>query len=191
VSIGRRRKAAPVMAEDKRCNRGTSLVELLVVLALIGLMVLVAADLVIHSINLLGATGRSVRNPLVVHVITRLRRDVEDAAKLKTVETVWNDHALELWTHDGEIVHIERRGDRLVHETRAAAGAEVTERVLLRGVTQWWWRSPVPGVVDLRIGYLVNPEPENQASRKPGWRRVRRTENLRFAIRGGGGGRRW
>ena len=179
------------MAEQVRSNHGTSLIELLVVLALIGMMVLVAADLVIHSINLLGATGRSVRNPLVVHVITRLRRDVEDAAKLKTVETIWNDRALELWTHDGEIVHIEKQGDQLIHETIAVASADVTERVLLRGVTDWWWRSPAPGVVDLRIGYLVNPEPENRVSTNPGWRRVRRTESLRFAIRGGGGGTRW
>ena len=54
-----------------RPARGTSLVELMIVLALIGVMALLAADLVTHSMTLLGAVGRSVRNPLVAHVIAR------------------------------------------------------------------------------------------------------------------------
>jgi prepilin-type N-terminal cleavage/methylation domain-containing protein len=61
-------------------QRGTSLVELLVVLALLSVMVLVAAQLVVHSMQLLGATGRAVGNPLVVHVTSRLRHDVQEAA---------------------------------------------------------------------------------------------------------------
>jgi len=56
------------------------LVELLVVLALLSLMVVAASQLVIHSIQLLGATGRSVRNPVLVHVTNRLRNDVQEAA---------------------------------------------------------------------------------------------------------------
>jgi len=174
-----------------RAERGTSLPELLVVLALLGLMVLVAADLVTHSMTLLGATGRSARNPLVAHVITRLRGDVEDAAGLRSAAFAWSRGPLELWAQDGTVVRLELDDGRLVRRTGAAVGPPSDEQVLLREITAWWWKSPAPGVVDLRIGYLVHPEPEQHASRTVGFGRVRRTENLRFALRGSGGGTRW
>lgn len=172
-------------------SRGTSLAELLVVLALIGLMVLVAADLVVHSVGLLGATGRSVRNPLVVHLTARLRQDVERAAGIKTVAPVWSEGPLELWTQEGEIVRYSLSDGRLVRQAWKPPNPLPDERVILRGATAWWWQSPVVGVVDIRLGYLVNPEPEKHASRAVGWGRVRREERLRFAVRTAGGGRKW
>jgi len=172
-------------------ERGTSLVELLVVLVLIGLMVLVAADLVIHSVGLLGVTGRSVRNPLVVHLTTRLRNDVEGAAGIVTVGSVWSQDPLELWTQDGEIVRISLDDGRLLRQVWSPPNPLPDERVLLRGATAWWWQSPAPGVVDIRLGYMVNPEPEKHASRAVGWGRVRREERLRFAVRTAGGGVKW
>ena len=81
-----------------RTTRGTSLVELLVVLALLSMMILAAAQLVIHSIQLLGATGRSVRNPILVHVTNRLRNDVQEAAGVAAVEDIWTEDPLQLTT---------------------------------------------------------------------------------------------
>jgi hypothetical protein len=46
-------------------------------------------------------------------------------------------------------------------------------------------------VIDLNIGYLVNPESEHHTARGVGYASERRNENLRFAIRGGGEGSRW
>ena len=172
-------------------SRGTTLVELLVVLALLSIMVLVAADLVVHSVQLLGATGRSVRNPILVHVTSRLRNDVQEAAAVTNPDTMWSEDPLVLATRTGGLVHIGVEDGNLVRRNVMPGSGTVEERVLLRGVTSWWWRSPEAGVVDLNIGYLVNPAPERRISRDPGYGLERRKENLRFAIRGSGGGTRW
>ena len=171
--------------------RGTSLVELLVVLALLSVMILVGAQLVVHSMELLGATGRAMSNPLVVHVTSRLRHDVQEAAGLLRQESDWSEEPLVLISHEGTFVSIGREDGSLVRIQMAGLGAPPDRRVILRGVTAWWWRNPVEGVVDLNITYLVNPEPERQSSRDVGYGLERRQENLRFAIRGGGGGTRW
>ena len=174
-----------------RTERGTSLAELLMDLLRLGLVFLVVADLVTHSMTPLGATGRSVRNPLTAHVIARLRGDIEDAAGLRSGALAWSRGPLELRTQDGTVVRLELDKGLLLRKTGGAVGPLLDEQILLRGVTAWWWKTPAPGVVDLRIGYLVHPDTEQHASRTVGFGRVRRTENLRFALRGGGGGTRW
>ena len=151
-----------------RAARGTSLVELLVVLALLSIMVLAAAQLVIHSIQLLGATGRSVRNPILVHVTNRLRNDVQEAAGVTAGEKIWTEDPLELATRAGGLVRIGVENGNLVRRTLAPGGGAVEERVLLRGVQSWWWRSPAPDDIDLNIGYLVNPETEHHTAREVG-----------------------
>jgi prepilin-type N-terminal cleavage/methylation domain-containing protein len=174
-----------------KAHRGTSLIELLVVLALLSVMVLVGAQLVVHSMELFGATGRAVRNPLVVHVTSRLRHDVQEAAGLQQKEWVWSEEPLVLVNHDGSFTAIALEDGNLVRTKAAGMGSPPESRVILRAVTGWWWRNPVEGVVDINITYLVNPEPERRASRQVGYGLERRQENLRFAIRGGGGGTRW
>lgn len=174
-----------------RAARGTSLVELLVVLALLSVMVVAASQLVIHSIQLLGATGRSVRNPILVHVTNRLRNDVQEAAGVTTIVDVWTEDPLELRTRSGGRIRIGFENGNLVRRAVAPGSGDIEERVLLRGVVSWWWRSPATGVVDLNIGYLVNPETEHRSAREVGYASERRNENLRFAIRGGGEGSRW
>jgi prepilin-type N-terminal cleavage/methylation domain-containing protein len=172
-------------------HRGTSLVELLVVLALLSVMVLVAAQLVVHSMQLLGATGRAVGNPLVVHVTSRLRHDVQEAAALQNAEWSWSEDPLVLINHDGSQVRVELEDGNLVREKMGGLAEPEDRRVILRGVTGWWWRCPMAGVVDLNITYLVNPAPERHVSRDFGYGLERRKENLRFTIRGGERGVRW
>ena len=174
-----------------RGSRGTTLVELLVVLALLSIMVIVAAELVTHSIRLLGATGRAVQNPIMVHVVARLRNDVQSAVGLPIEEPLWSEIPLELRTHDHQLIRIALVDGNLMRKSVSLGGGGSDERVLLRGVTSWWWRSPSAGVVDINIGYLVNPAPERHRSREVGAGRERRQENLRFAVRGAGGGRQW
>jgi hypothetical protein len=167
------------------------LIELLVVLALLSTMILVAADLVVHSMRLLDATGRAVRNPLVVHVTSRLRHDVQEAAGVLVEAWSWSEDPLVLLHHDGSQITVAFEGGNLVRSKIGGVGEPAEQRVILRGVTSWWWRSPVPGVVDINITYLVNPEPERRVARESGYVLERRKENLRFAIRGGGGGKTW
>ena len=186
IGIGQRLRAS----DNRRAlHRGTTLLELLIVLALLSLVVLVAAELVTHSIRLLGATGRAVRNPLTVQVNERLRRDVQEAAGVLTFEDLWSNGPLELRARSGDMIQYRVVGGELLRRTVNPGG--VDERVLLRGVTSWWWRSPVPGVVDLNYGILVGPPPERHSAVEVGSGRQRRIENLRFAVRGAGGGRQW
>lgn len=182
------------MAGDDPVRRhpgGTTLVELLVVLALLSLMVLATADLIVHSVKLLGAVGRAARNPLVVQVNERLRRDVQGAAWLFGGEGIWSEGPLVLRGQEGGRLRLVLVNGELVRTSEAAGGGAAAEQVLLRGVTAWWWRSPSPGVVDISFTYLTAPPPESRASRESGFELERRTETLRLAIRGGGGGWRW
>lgn len=172
-------------------RQGTTLVELLVVLALVGIMVVAGAQLITHSIRLLGATGRAVRNPVMVHVNERIRRDVQEAAGLTAVELIWSEEPLEIRTRTGSIVRYWVVDGNLVREEFFATGGSLDDRVLLRGVTSWWWRSTAPAVVDINIGHLVHPPPESISSQVVGYKQERRIENLRFATRGGWGGQRW
>ncbi len=174
-----------------RTHQGTTLVELLVVLALVGIMVIASAQLVTHSIGLLGATGRAVRNPVMVHVNERVRRDLQEAAGLMAVEMIWSEDPLLIRTRSGGIVRYSVVEGSLVREVVSAAGETTDERVVLRGVTSWWWRSTAPSVVDINIGHLIHLPPEYHASRAVGYERERRIENLRFATRGGWGGAQW
>ena len=172
-------------------SSGTTLVELLVVLALVSIMVVVAAELLGHSIGLLGATGRAVRNPLIVHVNDRIRRDIQEAAGIQAIETIWSEDPLEIRSRSNAIIRYEVVDGHLVRSSISPATGARDERVLLRGVTSWWWRSTAPAVVDINIGHLIHLPPEYQASRTVGYERERRIENLRFAMRGGWGGARW
>ena len=174
-----------------KAHQGTTLVELLVVVALVGIMVIASAQLITHSIGLLGATGRAVRNPVMVHVNERVRRDLQEAAGLEAVEMIWSEDPLVIRTRAGGIVRYSVVEGSLVREVVSAAGETDDERVVLRGVTSWWWRSTAPSVVDINIGHLIHLPPEYQASRVVGYERERRTENLRFATRGGWGGAQW
>ena len=65
------------------------------------------------------------------------------------------------------------------------------ERLLLRGVTAWWWQNPNAGVVEFRLDYLVYPGSEAGTARVDDYTLERRTENFRFAIRGYGAERSW
>ncbi len=175
----------------RKAERGTTLVELLVVLALLAAMVLLASELVVQSMRLLGTVGRSMRNPLVVHVTGRIRNDVQGAlAVVKPVEE-WEDGPLVLRTRDNRLLELDAAGGILVRRTTTLDELVIEERVLLRGVTAWWWRCPEKAVVDLRIAYLVNPGSERALTPAVGYGGERQTERLRFALRGAGGGARW
>ena len=81
------------------------------------------------SRKLLDATGRAVRNPLVVHVTSRLRHDVQEAAALQSAEWSWSEDPLVLINHDGSRVRVELEGRNLVREApeERRAPAELVE----------------------------------------------------------------
>jgi hypothetical protein len=178
-------------------DRGATLVELLVVLLLLSVMVLVGAQLVTHAVRVLGATAQSVRNPITVVVTERLRRDVQEAGIVEQPSAEWTQGSLELRPLSGGMLRWSVADGDLVRATLGPTGSLLDSRVVLRDVTRWQWRSPSPGVVDIRYGQLTAPPPEQLAPTGSGGSRNRpgeagqHLESLRFALRGGGGGPGW
>jgi hypothetical protein len=154
-------------------------------------MVLVAAQLVTHSIQLQGAVGMSIKNPLLAHVTGRLRNDIQGAMAVVEDHDTWQDGPLVLKTRDSRLVRFLKVDDTLVRRTSMLDETVLEERVLMRGLTSWWWRCPVQGTVDLRYAYLVNAGSESADARRVGYAGERRTEQLRFAIRGWGAEAGW
>jgi prepilin-type N-terminal cleavage/methylation domain-containing protein len=172
------------MTED----RGYTVPELLTVLALTSVVVLAAAQLVGEAVQLADGTGRAMRSPTITLAMAAMRRDVQDAAAaVMPVAPGWSEDTLELIFWDGRRVRLSLEHDAIVREGVDRLGKPTGRRVLVRGVTSWWWRTPNPWTVDLRMNAMVHSDPGTA-------RRVtahRRSETRRFVMRGSPGGRVW
>lgn len=167
---------------------GYSLVELLVALALTGVVAVAAAALVGEAVRVTEAAGRSLRSPSLGLAVVAMRRDVHGAVGPAHAPAAgWCHDPLELVRWDGGLVRLEEDGGDLVRTAFDATGRPAGRRVLARGLTSWWWRSPNPATVDVRLTALVHPDPGSGRSSQA----ARQTEVWRFAFRGWPGGRSW
>jgi prepilin-type N-terminal cleavage/methylation domain-containing protein len=177
-----------VAAVSRPSARGFSVVELVVALALTAVVAAAAAELIMEAVRITEAAGRSLRSPSLVLAVVSVRRDVEASVGLLHPPSVgWTQEDLELVGWDGTRMRLHLEGRDLVRAATDELGRWNRRRVLARGVASWWWRSPRPGVIDVRITALVHPAPGIAASSQ----RARRTEVRRFAFRGWPGGRSW
>ena len=169
-------------------DRGYTVPELLTVLALTSVVVLAAAQLVGEAVQIFAGTGRAMRSPSFTLAMATIRRDVHDAAGA-SVPTVpgWSQEDLELISWDGTRVRLFLDGDAIVREALDEHGRSSRRRVLARGVTSWWWRSPKPWTVDVRVAAMVAADPTTARRAAV----LRRTETRRFVMRGSPGGRSW
>jgi hypothetical protein len=169
-------------------DRGYSTLELLTALALTSVVVLAAAQLVGEAVQIVDGTGRAMRSPTLTLAMATMRRDVQDAAGA-SAPTVpgWSEGTLELLFWDGRRVRLFLEGDAIVREGLDALGRSAGRRVLVRGITSWWWRTPTPWTVDFRMTAMVAPDPV--PARRAAV--LRRTETRRFVMRGSPGGRTW
>jgi len=169
-------------------DRGYTVPELLTVLALTSVVVLAAAQLVGEAVRIVAGTGRAMRSPSFTLVMATIRRDVQDAAGAALPTTAgWSRDSLELLAWDGRRVRLFLDGDAVVREELDELGQSSGRRVLARGITSWWWRSPNPWTVDVKMTAMVAPDPI--PARRAAV--VRRTETRRFVMRGSPGGRAW
>lgn len=169
-------------------DRGHTVPELLVALALTSVVVLAAAQLVGEAVRLVDRTGRAMRSPTLTLAMATIRRDVQDAAGAAgPAKSGWSEGDLELIYWDGGRVRLSMEGDAVVREGIDGLGRRSRRRVLARGITSWWWRSRNPWTVDVRMTAMVTPDA------KPGERAaiVRHTETRRFVMRGSPEGRAW
>ena len=95
-------------------------------LTLVSIMMVAGAQLITHSVRLLGPPGPPVLDPVMVHVDERIRRDVQEAAELTTVESIWSEESLEIRTRTDSIVRYSVVDGSLVREELSAAGGRST-----------------------------------------------------------------
>lgn len=168
--------------------RGFSLLELVVSLALTSLVILIGLQLVAESTTLFRDVDRAVKSSSVTLAVASIRRDAHSAAAALVVPVVPGEPVpLELRYWNGARVLLTLEGTALVRYYRSADGATTGRRVLLRGVTSWWWSYANGSTIEIRITVLnySDPRPSRRQSVE------RRTEARVFALRGSPDGRRW
>jgi len=171
---------------------GYSLVELLVALALLGVVGAVSSGLLVELARLDAALARTARVPLLDPALARLRNDIQSAAAAGLSPT-WSSLPLVLLLEDGSRLryrvtagHLERHVAASVDRPWRPAGSAVA-------VADWRWRAVGPRLLVVEIeAWSVRragvPAPAGGAA-APSEPTVR--ELLWIALRGGGGRRAW
>jgi hypothetical protein len=151
---------------------GTTLVELLVAIALTSVAILVASALIVQSIRVVEGTSRTLRDSSTVRAKARLRSDIQMSRSADVISVGWTEGPLRLGLAAGGQVVWQRRGrflDRL--------GADGGRSAQARGLTGWRWRSLSNDVLEIELRVRVGDD--------------ERVEDLAFALRGGDHGRSW
>jgi hypothetical protein len=169
-------------------ERGASVLELLVALALTLIVIVAAGQLVAEAVRVFEAAGLKVRSPSLTLAAATLRNHMQETRAVVGPPTIgWTDRPLQLLTSDGSRVQFSLERGALVRQTCDPLWRPTARRVLARGVTEWWWRFVNPHTVDVRLTALVAVG-TGEHRRGPV---ARRTEIRRFAVRGAPGGRSW
>jgi prepilin-type N-terminal cleavage/methylation domain-containing protein len=169
-------------------SRGFSLLEAVVVLALVSIVMLAAAGLIVQSLRLLEGTGRSLRDTSFTTASVHMRRDVHSAAGLRLAGLGWAAGPLELDRHQGGWIRIEPHAGRLERVEIDAAGREVGRRVLLHRLRRFRWQALAGSLVEIEVTLSVHRDPWQAAlTPEPGGdaSEVERVERLLLAVRGG------
>ena len=133
--MGRERRAA---------QRGFSVLELVVAMAVMLVALLIACDLLDESARLLHHSTRRARDPLPLLATELLRNDLR-AARPPGPAGSWTSGPLALDVPGEGLVVWRRQGDRL---WRAGGAAD---RPRLGGLAGWRWRALPHGAVEVRI----------------------------------------
>jgi prepilin-type N-terminal cleavage/methylation domain-containing protein len=186
---------AAVALGPRRGERGFTLLEMVVALALFAVAMLLAGQLLGQSRLLLTAGARKAQDPLATYVLLRLRSDVQAADRVAGASPFgeWSTAALELpGAVAGSLVAYEREGEELVRRFEDGAGASGRQAWMAQ-VESFRWR---------RLGTKL-VEIELVSRRAPGfedWRLAGRPEapvdrlridRLLLATRGSGLGGGW
>jgi len=114
---------------------GMSLVELLVSLALLSVVFLAAGPLIVQSIRVFGAAGRSLMDPDAVVAGAWLRQDVHSAYSVGTGP----DNRMMLLMPEGKHVSYEQSGSSLVRRVYSAKGEVLSRQKIVPKIIGWGW----------------------------------------------------
>jgi len=172
-------------------QRGVTLIELMVAIALLGSVAVLTAQLVIQSTRLIDTAARASRNPDLVIATEWVRRDLYEAVGVVGGTTGWTDTALVAVAQHGGWVAYAMVDGTLVRTNAPPGGLATDTRVLLRGVIGWRWRVDDGTAVRLELKAFANPDAHENLTGSASYRIDRRTEKLTLSLRGRPGGARW
>lgn len=172
-------------------ERGASLVELLVAMALLSTIAVLSAQLVIQSTKLMDTSARASRSPDLVLATEWIRRDLYEAVSVVGEDLGWADGPLVLVLQNGGWVAFSPFEGQLLRTNAPPGGLLPDNRVLLRGVVGWRWRVNDGGVVQIALEAFVNPHAHQNLTGAKSFQIERRTERLTLALRGRPGRAAW
>lgn len=171
-------------------QRGFTVLELLISFFLLGLGLMIAAQLLHQAQQRMAAEGRRARDPVAALALRQLRWDVQAATSvhvgLGSAELFWTSDELELRGHPLGTVRYTKLGGELRREI--VVGGEVSTRVMLRGVSRWRWRYVDGGLrrlVEVELGVWQTGDVVGGSRQTPDT--VEKLSTLQVAVRGGGG----
>jgi hypothetical protein len=174
-----------------KTERGATLVELLVAVALLSTNAVHSAQLVIQSTKLMDTAARASRNPDLVIASEWIRRDLYEAVSVIGDNLGWSDGPLVAVTQSGGWVALAPVEGELVRTHAPPGGATTDNRVILRGVVGWRWRVKDGAAVQIELKAYANPQAHENLGGEVGRRVERRAERLTLALRGKPGGGAW
>jgi len=176
-----------------RCARGFTLVEILVVVALLSMIVFSSWPLWDQTQRVMQQISVALRQSDFELAAARLRADVQGAHALAGGRSEWSAEPFELREHEGRAVRLGLRDGVLERLELDPAGVVVARRVLFTGLLGWRWRAVSPRLVDIEATHAAEADIRLAAPQVLGKPRTapRVTVRLRLALRGAGGGRSW
>jgi len=174
-----------------RADRGATLVELLVALALLSSVAVLSAQLVIQSTKLIDTSARASRNPDLIIATEWIRRDVYEAVSVVGENLGWTEGPLVLVLQNGGWVALSPFEGRLLRTNKPPGGLLPDNRVLLRGVVGWRWRVTDGRAIQIAIEAYANPHAHQNLTGAKSFQLERRSERLTLALRGRPGRAAW
>ena len=171
-------------------QRGATLIELVVALALVSIVFMAAAPLVVQSARLFGAAGRTLADPDVDLIGAWLRRDVHRADSITSVQNSEEERPeFVLGMQDGTLVTWKLEGDSLVRMKESGEGEVLRRIVVLQRVRSWSWFA-AQGCLNVSLGVGAHIDPGKsvlfeEVEKTAGERS--KTVDFCFSLRGAGG----
>lgn len=141
-----------------RCrSTGFSLLEVLVAMLLVGLILLLAVNLLreVHITSV--EVQRTLPDSIPQFAIQLLRHDIQ---RSRGIETAPGNGPLGLALSDGSRVYYDESLRRLTRTIIASDGTVQGERVVMRGVRLWSWHNTLAtGLIEVQIVYRRHRDP--------------------------------
>lgn len=188
------------MLREARCRQsGFTLLEMVVVLAVVGVSLLLAAALLQEARALIQAAGAELTSPINGLATDRLRADLQEAAAVLSPPPPsldgWTGEPLllEAGGEGGLAIAYQREGRELVRRLLRDDGSEAVREVWLRDLARWRWRASAPNLVEIDLAYhRVPPASRQRLDGGPGKPAPElAVARLLATLRGGGRGRGW